>query len=132
MFCWIIIALVARWMGSPWHTGDPYKASVAPVWLALADPKVLEDLGGDKAKWGSSTDFWGEERVRRTEVGGWGWDGTVGSAVDGEKRKGRRKDAVDVTKESREDFEILGGKCWAQMEELRKEWEGVLGVTGKN
>jgi 3-keto steroid reductase len=132
MFCWKIIALVARWMGSPWHTGDPYKASVAPVWLALADPKVLEDLGGDKAKWGSSTDFWGEERVRRTEVGGWGWDGTVGSAVDGEKRKGRRKDAVDVTKESREDFEILGGKCWAQMEELRKEWEGVLGVTGKN
>jgi 3-keto steroid reductase len=38
---------------------------------------------------------------------------------------------VNLTKEAREDFEILGGKCWAEMEALRKEWEGILGVKDK-
>jgi hypothetical protein len=23
---------------------------------------------------------------------------------------------------------VLGAKCWTQMEELRKEWEDVLGI----
>jgi 3-keto steroid reductase len=129
--CYKLIFLVARWLGSPWHPIEPYKAAVAPVWLALTEQETLEDLGGAKIKWGSSTDAGGNERVKKTEVDGWGWDGEVGSESDGERRKGRRKGAVNLTKEAREDFEILGGKCWAEMEALRKEWEGILGVKDK-
>ena len=128
--CYKLVFLVARWLGSPWHPIEPYKAAVAPAWLALMEPETLEEMGGTKIKWGSSTDTGGNERVKKTEVGGWGWDGEVGSENDGERRKGRRKGAVDLTKEAREDFEILGGKCWKEMEDLRKEWEGVLGVNG--
>jgi 3-keto steroid reductase len=133
---WIIIVLqklaflLARWLGSPWHPISSYKAAVAPVWITLTDDETLEEMGGSKIKWGSSTDTGGNERVKRTEVDGWGWDGEVGSVDDGERRKGRRKGALELTKEAREDFEILGGKCWQEMEALRKEWEGVLGVTG--
>ena len=132
--CYKLIFLVARWLGSPWHPIDPYKAAVAAVWLSLAEPETLDDMGGAKVKWGTSTDTRGHERVRKTEVDGWGWDGQVGNAevIDGEKRKGRRKGAVDLTREAREDFEVLGGKCWREMEELRVEWEGILGVkSGK-
>lgn len=128
-FIWSFIALVARWMGSIWHPADAYKAAVSAVWLALAEPEFLDDIGGASAKWGSSTDFWGEERVLKTEVGGWGWDGKVGTVVDGEKRKGRHKRAVDLTEEARAEFEVLGGECWKQMEELRKEWDGLMKPT---
>ena len=131
---WILLALeklayyLARWLGSPWHPITAYKAAVAPAWIALTDDETLEEMGGTKFKWGSSTDTGGNERVKKTEVDGWGWDGEVGSLDDGERRKGRRKGAVELTKEAREDFEILGGKCWTEMEALRKEWEGILGV----
>jgi 3-keto steroid reductase len=132
MLFWGYVALVARWFGSPWHPADPYKAAVAPVWAALAEPELLEDMGGTSAKWGSATDFWGAERVMKTEVDGWGWDGKVGAVVEGERRKGRHKHAVDLTDESRVEFEVLGGQCWKQMEELRKEWEGLLKpIVGK-
>ena len=126
MLLWKWVALVARWLGSPWHTSDPYKAAVAPVWMALAEQEVIDGLGGAAVKWGSSTDFWGEERAKKTEVGGWGWDGTVATVVDGEKRKGRHKHAVDLTAEARDEFEVLGGQCWKEMEELRSEWEGLM------
>lgn len=132
MFFWGYVALVARWLGSPWHPAEPYKAAVAPVWAALAEPELLEDMGGTATKWGSATDFWGAERVMKTEVDGWGWDGTVGAVVEGEKRKGRHKQAVDLTNEAKVEFEVLGGQCWKQMEELRKKWEGLLKpVVGK-
>jgi 3-keto steroid reductase len=123
--------LFARWIGSPWHTIDPYKAAVAPVWVALADSNELEEMEGNgmrKIKWGSATDRSGEERVMKTEVPGWGWDGQVENVKSGERRKGRKRDAVDSTKESREEFEVLGGECWKEMESLRKEWEDILGV----
>ncbi len=81
-------------------------------------------------KWGSATDTGGNERVMKTEVDGWGWNGEVGSALDKENMKGRKPGAVALTKEAREDFEVLGGKCWGKMEELREEWEGILGVKG--
>jgi 3-keto steroid reductase len=133
VFIYKFVFLFARWIGSPWHTIDPWKAAVAPVWVTLADEELLEDLEGTKFKWGSATDTSGEERVMKTEVPGWGWDGVVGTAIDAEKRKGRKKGAVDLTKDQREEFEILGAKCWRQMEALRKEWETVLGVkTVKN
>jgi 3-keto steroid reductase len=131
MFFWQLIALMSRWMGSSWHPCDPYKAAVAPVWVALAEPEVLEDMGGEAVKWGSSTNRWGDERVKKTEVDGWGWDGTVGAVVDGEKRKGRHWEAVDLTEEARAEFEILGGQCWKKMEEMRSEWEGLMEPTLK-
>lgn len=126
MVLWKFVALLARWLGSPWHPGDPYKAAVAPVWVALAEPEVLEDVGDTSVKWGSATNFWGDERVKKTEVGGWGWDGKVGAAVDGEKRNGRHKKAVDLTNEAREEFEVLGGECWKEVEKLRSQWEGLM------
>lgn len=127
-----LIFLFVRWAGSPWHTIDSHKAAIAPVWLALTENDVLEELEGNgqkKIKWGSATNRGGEERVMKTEVPGWGWNGEIESVIDGEKLLGRRKDAKELTKEAKEEFEILGGKCWAQMEALRKEWEGILGVA---
>ncbi|EHL01735.1 putative 3-keto-steroid reductase [Glarea lozoyensis 74030] len=124
-----LVFLFVRWIGSPWHPIDPYKAAVAPTWLALTDNEILEDMedhGNKKAKWGSATNTSGEERVMQTEVEGWGWHGNVDDS--GEKRIGRRRNAIDATKESREDFEVMGGKCWKQLEDLRTTWEEVLGV----
>lgn len=125
--------LVARWLGSPWHTVDSYKAAVAPVWITLTDAEELDDLEGHglaKYKWGSATDTSGAERVMHTEAPGWGWNGQIGE-IEAEKRKGRKWDTPDATKESREDFEVMGGKCWRKMEELRKEWEDLLEIRQK-
>jgi 3-keto steroid reductase len=125
-----LLFLFIMWIGSPWHPNSPYKAAVSAVWLALTNTDELEDMedhGLKKCKWGSATNTRGDERVMKTEVEGWGWDGQVEEA-NGERRKGRKKGAVDLTKEAREDFEVLGAKCWTQMEELRKEWEDVLGI----
>jgi len=66
---------------------------------------------------------WGEERVERTEVTGWGYGGRVVETPIG-RRKGRWRDAVDLTMERREEFEEVGRKCWKAMEELRVQWEG--------
>ena len=99
------------------------------MWVALAQaatPEALNDLRS--AKWGSATDRRGDERVVRTEVPGWGWDGLVGSASEAERHKGRKKGARDLTIEAREEFEITGAKCWRAMEQLRREWEVLLGV----
>lgn len=129
VFLYKMVFIFARWIGSPWHPVDPYKAAVAPTWIALTEPEVLAGMeGGDiqKAKWGSSTNRSGEERVMKTEVNGWGWTGVVEDTAG--KSLGRKRGAVDATKESREDFEVLGAKCWGEMEKLRKSWEEVLGV----
>ena len=122
------VFLIARWLGSPWHPIEPEKAAVAPVWVALAEEETVDSMQIQKSKWGSSTDQRGNERVLKTDVPGWGWNGTVEAAKEGEQRIGRRKNAVDVTKESREDFEVQAAKCWRQMEDLRKQWEGILKV----
>ena len=122
------VFLIARWLGSPWHPIEPEKAAVAPVWVALADEQMVESMRIKDSKWGSSTDRAGNERVLKTDVPGWGWHGTVEEAHEREQRIGRRKNGVDVTKESREEFEVVAGKCWKQMEDLRREWEGVLKV----
>ncbi|RDW94439.1 hypothetical protein BP5796_00202 [Coleophoma crateriformis] len=120
---------VARWLGSPWHPIKPYKAAVAPVWIALADDEQLERMNATRSKWGSATDRLGHERVMRTEVGGWGWDGVDHEGGhEGETKIGRQRGAVDATKESREEFEMMGAKCWRAMEGLRKEWEEVLHI----
>jgi 3-keto steroid reductase len=127
----LCFAYIARWLGSPWHTIYPYEGAVSAVWVSLLDTEELEKIegyGARKSKWGSATDARGAERVMRTEVSGWGWNGQIEGAADEERRKGRKRDAVDLTKEAREDFEIMGAMCWGKMEELRKEWEDILGV----
>ena len=84
----------------------------------------MEEAAG-QGKWGSSTDFQGYERARRTEVEGWGFGGKVGDwQVYGQGS--RKRGAVDFTLEAREEFEELGRECWRQMENLRKEWEERL------
>lgn len=129
-YCMLGVMYLARWLGSPWHPVSAYLGAVAPVWLALAAQSTLAELEeqGGKGKWGSSTDREGSERVIRTEVSGWGWGGTVGEKADGSMRSnhGRWKGMVDVTDESRAEFEATGREVWKEMEELRVEWEARL------
>jgi len=136
MFFWYRVVLyVARWLGSPWHPITSYNGAVAPVWLALAPQESLDANGGERVKWGSSTDRSGECRVKKTEVEGWGWDGKVEDRVALMSEKGnaanrrlvgRKSGAVDLTEERRVEFEELGAKCWAEMERLRGVWEGRM------
>jgi 3-keto steroid reductase len=122
---------VARWLGSPWHPVSSYLGAVSSVWLSLAPLSALEnqETAEGKAKWASSTDVFGNERVVRTEVAGWGWGGRVGEKADGKMRLSAnrwRGQEVEVTKESREEFEVLGQRVWREMEELRMVWEKRL------
>ncbi|KAK4147560.1 3-keto steroid reductase [Dichotomopilus funicola] len=128
MFFWYNVVLyVARWLGSPWHPITAYNGACAPVWLALQEQEDLDAAGAQRVKWGSSTDFWGECRVKKTEVDGWGWEGKVEGGRDQLKKeqkiKGRKWDAVDVTEERLAQFEELGAACWKKMEALRATWE---------
>ena len=118
---------IARWLGSPWHPISTYKGAVSPVWLALAAQETLDGIEkqGGVGKWGSSTDALGRERVRRTEVDGWGYGGRILEERHYGSR-GRRRGVKDVTKEDKEEFEELGRVCWKAMEQLRVEWEGRL------
>ncbi|MCJ1231972.1 3-keto-steroid reductase [Toensbergia leucococca] len=127
----ILSMYLARLLLSPWHTIKPYKGACAPVWLALAPQTALDAMEASKGpgKWGSNTDFWGEERVTRTEVEGWGYGGRVGDE-EGRTRKGRMRGVKALTAEGREAFEELGRECWRAMEELRGEWEARLSAAG--
>ncbi|OCK84936.1 3-keto-steroid reductase [Lepidopterella palustris CBS 459.81] len=120
---------VARWLGSQWHGVTASKGACAPVWVALAEQSVLDTMEEreGKGKWGSATDFWGRERVERTEVEGWGWGGIVGEFSG---RKGRWRFAKDLTEQSRQEFEELGKGCWTEIERLREDWETRLVAAG--
>ncbi|MCJ1401260.1 3-keto-steroid reductase [Xylographa trunciseda] len=124
----ILSLYIARWLGSPWHTISTRKGACAAVWLALAAQETLDGLEaeGGLGKWGSATDASGSERVRRTQVDGWGYGGKVGQGREFGSR-GRRRDAKDLTVEDREAFEDLGREAWREMEALRVEWEKRLG-----
>lgn len=119
---------IARLFGSQWHPITVEKGAVAMVWLALAKQSTLDTMEEQEGvgKWGSATDAWGQERVERTEVAGWGWGGMLGEY----KRKGRDPHAKDLTKEEKEKFEETGRRCWEEMELLRREWEDRLRQAG--
>ncbi|KAF2479130.1 3-keto-steroid reductase [Neohortaea acidophila] len=124
----LLAIYVARWIGSPWHTITSYKGCLAAVFAILAPPAQLLDFEtrDGKGKWGTSTDVFGNERVARTEVEGWGFGRELGVVPAGSvrtKRTGYRK----PTKEMREEFEEAGRRVWREMEELRVEWEKRLG-----
>ncbi|KAF1845360.1 NAD(P)-binding protein [Cucurbitaria berberidis CBS 394.84] len=120
---------VARWLGSQWHPVTVDKGACAMVWLALAQQDTLDNMEEKEGvgKWGSATDFWGQERAERTEVAWWGWGG---KSAEYKRKKGRDPYAKDATKESRERFLETGRKCWEEMERLRIEWEGRLRRAG--
>ena len=126
---------LARLLGSPWHTLSTYLGACAPVWLALSTQAALDDAeapyrrngGGGRVKWGSSCSISGCERPACTEVDGWGYGGVVGPAVTEEDQRRRRKrGAVDLTQEQKEEFEAVGRECWRKMEELRIQWDALL------
>ncbi|KAJ4312904.1 3-keto-steroid reductase [Neodidymelliopsis sp. IMI 364377] len=127
-YAMLVAFYVARWVGSQWHPITVEKGAVAMVWLALAKQSTLDAMEEREGvgKWGSATDFWGQERVERTEVAGWGWGGRLGEY----KRKGRDPYARDLTKEDQEKFEETGKRCWEEMEVLRREWEDRLRQAG--
>ncbi|RKF71862.1 3-keto-steroid reductase [Golovinomyces cichoracearum] len=130
--CKLIFYLV-RWFGSPWHTINPYNAAIAPVRLALVDNEELNKMresDPSMLKWGSATDSWGNAKIKKTEVPGWGWDGNVDTQPDAEMMQGRLRGSGDLRRETIEDFERLSARCWKYMEELRDEWEAVLGLKG--
>lgn len=142
MWAYVLGVSISRWLGSPWHPVTPYKAGVAATWLALAGQDALDAAGAERCKWGSCTDFWGTEYVKKTEVDGWGWEGKVESAEEiaredaklprvMRKMAGRWRFAELVTEEKRVRFEELGVECWEKMEGLRGEWEERLESLGK-
>lgn len=119
---------LARWLGSPWHPVTPYKGAVSAAFTLLSSqiPEMEQEEG--KGKWGSATGVFGDERVARTEVDGWGYCGRLGvvpkgSVVMGGGYRGRR----ELTQERREEFEEVGRRVWREMEEMRGEWERRLG-----
>ncbi|KAL9025311.1 MAG: hypothetical protein Q9196_005842 [Gyalolechia fulgens] len=130
---WLLVYLMtaafylARWMGSPWHTVTSYKGACAPVWVALASQEELDALEDKEGvgKWGSAVNRQGEERATRTEVQGWGIGGKVGDNIGSPKVK-RPKEVQGLSREAREQFEVLSRECWETMERLREEWEGLL------
>lgn len=61
----LLLFYVARWIGSPWHNIDGYKAAIAPVHVAtLANPKFEHE----ELKYGSATHKNGGEYIKTQEV----------------------------------------------------------------
>ena len=126
----LMALIVARWIGSPWHTISIYSGANAPVWLALASQDEIKSKettsqgGHGKAKWGSATDRWGTDMIMKTDVQGWGVDGS-GTPVDwwNKGKFGRMRGAKDATREDVETFVEDGAKVWREMEQLREEWD---------
>jgi 3-keto steroid reductase len=116
VYLWIAAFYLARCCGSPWHNTRPYSGATAMTYLALAPKRQLDTFAGGDAtsiKWGSATNWRGNERVKRTEVD-WLYDD-----------KG-----VSEGEEKREQFFGLGREAWQQMEEMRVEWEQRLKDAG--
>ncbi|ETN37740.1 uncharacterized protein HMPREF1541_07363 [Cyphellophora europaea CBS 101466] len=136
---YLLAIFIARWLGSPWATVNPYPAAISAVWLALVSRSELElkeKTGGGKAiKWGSAIDRLARSRVESTDVEGWGFNGSGKAFADtwwgGPSwwrggHIGRPQDAKDATLEDVEAFIDEGAKVWAKMEQLRQDWEQRL------
>lgn len=124
----LLAMYIARWIGSPWHAVTAYKGAISAVYAVLSPASQLPELESreGKGKWGSAVDVYGEERVVRTEIEGWGFGREFGvkpSGSIGAKRPGYQA----TTKEMREEFEMQGQRVWREMEEMRVEWERRLG-----
>lgn len=126
---------IARWLGSPWHLVSAYKGAVSAIFAVVAHDSQLPDheQREGKGKWGSATGVFGDERVARTEVEGWGFCGRPGVVPQGSVTGpvGRYRGRRETNKESRAGFEDQGRECWREMEKLRLEWEARLGPIVK-
>ncbi|QLL31997.1 hypothetical protein HG536_0C01650 [Torulaspora globosa] len=65
----LLLFYIARWIGSPWHNIDGYKAANAPVYVATLANAKSEQL---RLKYGSATDKNGKEYIKTQEVDGTG------------------------------------------------------------
>lgn len=141
---YLLAIYIARWLGSPWGTVNPYPAAISAVWLALVSRNELvareTSDGGKAVKWGSAVDRLGRPRVETTDVEGWGFNGSGKPFADtwwgGPSwwqggNVGRPKGAEDATKEDVEDFIVQGADVWKKMEDLRIEWEQRLHAYDK-
>ncbi|KAM0426779.1 hypothetical protein ACHAPT_008095 [Fusarium lateritium] len=131
MWAYELALVISRWLGSPWHTVDSYSGAKSPAWIALQEQSTLDELDAEKIKWGSSSNRHLQVEVKKTEVEGWGWEGKVEDAEALQqdtalgvfkKTIGRKRGAIDVTKEGIIEFEEQGVETWKKMEELRGTW----------
>lgn len=120
---------IARWLGSPWHLITPYKGAVSATFAVLSSQLPSSEVQDGKGKWGATTNISGNESVARTLVEGWGYSGRVGFVPAGSVTGsvGRWRYEKTLTDESREEFEALGRDAWKELEEMREEWEAILG-----
>ena len=126
--------MFARWIGSPWHPVSNYAGAVSAVHVALSPHIPEQEQREGKGKWGSATSVFGDERVGRTEVEGWGFTGVPGDVPSGSvtAKIGRYRDLKDTDDRLRQDFEESGRQAWKEMEQLRHEWEERLGPVDAN
>ena len=134
---------LARWVGSPWSTVEPYTAARGATWLGLASNEEIRQaetdahpfetkdtapvVNGGRVKWGTAVNRIGKPTVRPTEVDKWGITGSGTSFASkwwgGSSGLGRKPGAVEAKPEDVEDFVAEGAYAWQQMEELRRDWE---------
>jgi 3-keto steroid reductase len=128
-YAWMIVCYISRWLGSQWHVVTVDKGAVAAVWLALAKQSTLDTMEQREGvgKWGSAIDVWGNERVERTEIEGWGWGGKIGETP---RKFGRSPYAKALTLQSKEKFVREGEQCWEELEKMRLDWERRLDSAG--
>lgn len=133
MWAYELTLTLARWLGSPWHTGTPRPGAASAVYITLEPQEALDAQDAEKKKWGSALNTALEEFVRPTEVEGWGFSGEVEALEDESQMElvlrrsvGRQKDAKDVTEREVHEFEEMGREVWEVMEEMREEWEEAL------
>ncbi|KAG5353630.1 hypothetical protein C0989_004311 [Termitomyces sp. Mn162] len=76
-FCKVLVFYLVRFLGSPNHTIDPFKAAIAAVHISLA-PLAFVTLFDKRdgttprpAKFGAETNRWGHERVGVMDVKKW-------------------------------------------------------------
>lgn len=141
--CSVALVHMSRWIGSPWATSSTYVAALSATWLVLASPDEIDaraaaDVASGTSlgavKWGSAVDRRGRAFVAKTDVEGWGLDGSGAPfkdtwfATDRFGAWGRRLGvhATDATEEDVQHFVELGARVWREMEALRVEWEARL------
>lgn len=129
MGLWVATAYVMRWAGSPWHTNTAYSGAASATWLALAAREdIWNKQGTGMVKWGSAVDRSGNARIEKTDVKGWGLDGS-GRPMKGSWWGGRWGRSIEATDASKGDVEVFieqGAKVWKEMEELKLAWEARI------
>lgn len=61
----MFVFYIARWMGSPWHNIDGYKAACAPIDIAVKDDSLLPS---QDIKYGSATTRKGVEYIKEEKI----------------------------------------------------------------